>query len=122
MEQMRARVAGLDVHRDSVTACARIPDEVGHPTAYRRKFKTTTKGLGELAVCLAGHGVTTAGMEATGVYWKPVLSPRRRRGVLAAQCPPHAQRAGPQVSMERPAPLAAPLRRGRPGWRSHMLL
>ncbi len=46
MEQIRTRVAGLDMHRDSDTACARIPDEAGKPTAYRRKFKTTTKGLG----------------------------------------------------------------------------
>jgi transposase len=72
MEQIRTRVAGLDVHRDSVTACARIPDEAGNPTAHRRKFKTTTAGLGELAVWLADHEVTTAGMEATGVYWRPV--------------------------------------------------
>jgi transposase len=72
MEQIRTRVAGLDVHRDSVMACARIPDEAGHPSAYRRKFKTTTTGLGELAVWLGGDGVTTAAMEATGVYWKPL--------------------------------------------------
>jgi transposase len=72
VEQIRTRVAGLDVHRDSVTACARTPDEAGNPTADRRKFKTTTAGLGELAVWLADHQVTTAGMDATGVYGRPV--------------------------------------------------
>jgi transposase len=72
VEQIRTRVAGLDVHRDSMTACALIPDTAGNPTAFRRQFKTTTAGLGELALWLADHEVTTAGMEATGVYWRPV--------------------------------------------------
>ena len=72
MEQIRDRVAGLDVHRDSVAACARVPDGQGKPVAHKSRFKTTTKGLAELGVWLVDHGVHTAGMEATGVYWKPV--------------------------------------------------
>ena len=35
-------------------------------------FGTTTSELERLARWLAGHGVTHAAMEATGVYWKPV--------------------------------------------------
>jgi len=33
-----------------------------------------TKGLEELAVWLAEHGVTHVAMESTGVYWKPVYN------------------------------------------------
>jgi hypothetical protein len=79
MEQIRTRVAGLDVHRDSVTACARVPDEAGHLAAYRRKFKTTTTGLGELAVWLAAQQVQLVVMESTGVYWK---APVRHEALL----------------------------------------
>ncbi|MFZ2057987.1 MAG: hypothetical protein WAV54_11340 [Acidimicrobiales bacterium] len=39
---------------------------------------TTRKGLGELAVLLSDAAVTTVAMEATGVYWRLAMSPRRR--------------------------------------------
>jgi transposase len=37
-----------------------------------RTFKTTTKELLALSKWLAAEGCTRVGMEATGVYWKPV--------------------------------------------------
>lgn len=74
MRRIRDRVAGLDVHRDSVTACAQVR-EAGEtePTVEKAQFATTAKGVGELAEWLAERGVTTVAMEATGVYWKPVF-------------------------------------------------
>jgi hypothetical protein len=72
MEQIRSHVASWDVHPDSVTACARVPDAAGSPTPHKRKFNSTTAGLGQLATWLAGHGVATVAMQATGVYWTPV--------------------------------------------------
>lgn len=74
MRRIRDRVAGLDVHRDSVTACAQVR-EAGEtePTVGKAQFATTAKGVGELAEWLAERGVTTVAMEATGVYWKPVF-------------------------------------------------
>lgn len=36
-------------------------------------MRTTTVQVAALADWLAGFGVTRVGMEATGVYWKPVL-------------------------------------------------
>jgi transposase len=72
MDQIRTHVAGLDVHRDTVTACARLPGPDGNPTPSKRRFKATTAGLGDLATWLASQGVRTVAMEATGVYWKPV--------------------------------------------------
>ena len=66
------RCAGLDVHKDSVTACVRVPDGQGGRHAETRRFTTTTAGLGLLAEWLASFGVTRVGMESTGCYWKPV--------------------------------------------------
>ena len=71
MEVLHPRCAGLDVHRDSVVACARVVDH-GRVEHLAETFGTTTSELERLARWLAGHGVTHAAMEATGVYWKPV--------------------------------------------------
>ncbi len=70
MEQIHERVAGLDVHRDSVSACARLPGRRGRAVVDKARFATTTAGLADLAEWLAGREVTVVGMEATGVYWK----------------------------------------------------
>ena len=68
---MRDRVAGLDVHRDSVVACAQVW-EGGQLRVEKQRFATTTAGVADLADWLAERGVSTVAMEATGVYWKPV--------------------------------------------------
>jgi len=72
MEQIHDRVAGLDVHRDQVAACVRTPGPRGGVQTQKARFDATTGGLAALAEWLAGHAVTLAAMEATGVYWKPV--------------------------------------------------
>jgi transposase len=72
MEQIHDRVAGLDVHRDEVAVCVRRPGPRGGAQTDKARFGTTTGGLAALAEWLAGHAVTLAAMEATGVYWKPV--------------------------------------------------
>ena len=69
MKRIRDRVAGLDVHRDTVVACCRV-DPDGEVEVTKQSFATTRKGLGELAVFLSGAAVTTVAMEATGVYWR----------------------------------------------------
>jgi transposase len=71
MEVLHPRCAGIDVHRDSVVACARVVHG-GGVERHVETFGTTTAELERLARWLAGHGVTHAAMEATGVYWKPV--------------------------------------------------
>jgi transposase len=72
MEQIHDRVAGLDVHRDSVAVCVRVPGPRRGVVTHKQRFVTTTGGLAQLGGWLSGQGVTVAGMEATGVYWKPV--------------------------------------------------
>src|SRR5487761_1841266 len=70
MKRIRDRVAGLDVHRDTVVACCRVVAPSGEAEVTKQSFATTRKGLGELAVFLTDAGVETVAMEATGVYWK----------------------------------------------------
>lgn len=72
MKRIRDKVAGLDVHRDSVVACARVVEVDRSVSVTKESFATTAKGLGELARWLGESGATTVVMEATGVYWKPV--------------------------------------------------
>ena len=71
MEVLHSRCAGLDVHRDSVVACARIVAD-GAVTPEVCTFGATTKELMALSEWLTEHGVTHVAMEATGVYWRPV--------------------------------------------------
>jgi transposase len=73
MERIIERCAGLDVHRDTVVATVRVPAQDGGRRQETRTFGTTTTQLLELSEWLVGLGVTLAGMEATGVYWKPVF-------------------------------------------------
>ena len=70
MKQIRNKVAGLDVHRDTVVACTRVQLPDNTVEVDKQSFSTTRKGLGELAAFLSGHGVTTVAMEATGIYWR----------------------------------------------------
>jgi transposase len=71
MEVQHARCAGLDVHKNTVVACARIVNN-GGVEQHVETFATSTSGLLKLSDWLDGHGVTHVAMEATGVYWKPV--------------------------------------------------
>ena len=73
MQQIHERVAGLDVHRDSVVACFRRLGPKGGVVREKERFTTTTAGLLVLGGWLAEREVQLVAMEATGVYWKPVL-------------------------------------------------
>ena len=73
MQQIHDRVAGLDVHRDSVVACFRHLGPRGGVVREKERFTTTTSGLQVLEAWLADRDVQLVAMEATGVYWKPVL-------------------------------------------------
>src|SRR5438552_98641 len=82
MDVIVERCAGLDVHRDSVVATVRVP---GKGKSRRRRaqqtrtFGTTIARLEQLGNWLEGFAVTLVGMEATGVYWKPVFFVLERR-------------------------------------------
>lgn len=72
MEVVVARIAGLDVHKDTVMACVRTPDPVQGRVQVVEEFRTFTGDLFRLRDWLVAEGVTQVVMEATGVYWKPV--------------------------------------------------
>lgn len=71
MEVLHSRVAGLDVHKETVVACVRLMAS-RQPTRECRTFATTTAGLLELLAWLTASRCTHVAMEATGVYWTPV--------------------------------------------------
>lgn len=71
--------AGLDLHKEVIVACAPMAaGDTRHPV---RQFGTYTSDLLELAKWLKQHGVTTVAMEATGVFWLPVIGILRAEGL-----------------------------------------
>jgi transposase len=70
MERVVERGCGLDVHKKSIAACVRIPDERGQRRQQVRTFGTVAAELLALRDWLEAHGVTHVAMESTGVYWK----------------------------------------------------
>ena len=75
MRRIRDRVAGLDVHRDSVTACAQLFD--GRDVEVdKERFGTTATGVRALGDWLAEREVTLAVMESTGGVLEAGRAPR----------------------------------------------
>jgi transposase len=72
MDILYERVAGLDVHKDTVVACVRIVAD-GKTERECRTFAATTEQLVELRAWLEDCRCTHVAMEATGVYWMPVF-------------------------------------------------
>ncbi len=80
MDVLVERCAGLDVHRDTVVATVRVPStRRGQRHQETRTFATTVRQLEALGDWLATFAVTLVGMEATGVYWKPVFAVLEQR-------------------------------------------
>lgn len=69
MEVVYERCCGLDVHKNTVVACAIIPGSIETKT-----FGTMTKNLMEMLDWLTQKGCTHVAMESTGVYWKPIYN------------------------------------------------
>ena len=93
MELVHPRCAGLDVAKDEVVACVRVPDGHGGRDQEVRTFQTFTSGLEALAGWLAAEGVTQVVMEATSDYWKGVVRhevPRVRAEVKGLRLRPVA--------------------------------
>ena len=95
MELVVERAAALDVGKDEVVACIRVPVAgVGQGRGRRRQevrtYPTFTSSLQTLADWLQTEGVTQVVMEATGQYWKPIWYVLEERGfqLLLAGRPP----------------------------------
>ena len=72
MDRVVKRCCGLDVHKSSVTACVRVIEKNGTLHQETEEFAATTQGLLLLRDWLVSFEVELVGMEATGVYWKPI--------------------------------------------------
>lgn len=72
MQVVYSRCCGLDVHKDSLTACVLVFDEQGQRQVRKKEFQTYWKQLQQLKLWLYANKVMHVAMESTGVYWKPV--------------------------------------------------
>jgi transposase len=63
---------GLDVHKESVSACVIFPDDNGEEQCEVKVFGTFTDDLTRLREWLLEHDCPVVAMESTGIYWRPV--------------------------------------------------
>jgi transposase len=73
MDVIFERCCGIDVHKETLTACIMI----GAGNRMRkeiRTFSTMTEDIEKLRQWLKGEEITHVAMESTGVYWKPVYN------------------------------------------------
>src|SRR3712207_2283676 len=81
------RCAGLDVHKDTVVASARLA--AGRTVSVEvQTFPTTTAGLLALSAWLAERGCTHVAMEATGPRLKAGPGPRTSPRHAGSPTPP----------------------------------
>jgi hypothetical protein len=74
VEIVYERVAAIDVGKKEVAVTVRVPGQTpGTRTQQTRKFRTFYQVLRQMVGWLVDHGVTHVAMEATWVYWKPVV-------------------------------------------------
>jgi transposase len=81
VEVIYERCAGLDVGKDEVVACIRVPDGAGGRRQEVHTYPTFSSGLESLAEWLQDHDVTQVVLEATGQYWKPIWYVLEERGL-----------------------------------------
>lgn len=63
---------GLDVHKESISACVIFPDQDGVDQYEIKVFGTFTDDLMRLRSWLLDHSCPVVAMESTGIYWRPV--------------------------------------------------
>ena len=63
---------GLDVHKESISACIIFPDKDGVDQNSVKIFGTFTDDLRCLRMWLLEHECPVVAMESTGIYWRPV--------------------------------------------------
>lgn len=90
MQVVHESCAGLDVHKQSIAACA-IWFEGGQRKQAVRTFGTMTNQLLALVDWLKQHGSTHVAMEATGVYWRPVWTILENQFELLLVNPQHVK-------------------------------
>lgn len=72
MQVVYRRCAGLDVHKDSITATILVFEEDKKREVRTKEFRTHWKDLQRLAQWLRSSRVECVARESSGVYWKAV--------------------------------------------------
>ena len=74
-EQIIERVAALDIGKEELVCCVRLPAPAGRHRRLQEvsTHSTMTRSLAELANRLVDLGIERVVMEATSDYWKPVF-------------------------------------------------
>ena len=88
------RPAALDVHKEQVTACVRVPAPDGSRTQEVREFKTTVGGLLVLHDWLEAHG-------SRRWRWRPPASTGSRCGRRRGQLRPPVGQCSPRKTGSR---------------------
>jgi transposase len=70
MEVVSEVACGLDVHQAEIVGC--VVKGRDRPERVEARFKTTLAGRLALKAWLKVHGCKVVGMEASGIYWKPI--------------------------------------------------
>jgi transposase len=73
MEEILNKCCGLDVHRDTITACVMIGNG-RQKQKHIKTFPTFTSDIQELANWLKELNVYHVAVESTGIYWKPIFN------------------------------------------------
>lgn len=73
MEELLERCCGLDVHRDTITACVLIGNG-SQKRKFIQTFKTFTHDIHELSKWLKSYNIKHVAVESTGIYWKPIFN------------------------------------------------
>ena len=93
MEQIHERVAGLDVHRDSVSACARVPGVRREVVTHKARFRQR-------------HHWRSGSMCRCGVQplWRPTTEARASSMRRSSRFWRRSQRTSRRYCSQRPCP------------------
>ena len=101
MEVVVARIAGLDVHKETVMAVVRVPGEAGKRRQVVREFSTFTAELVHLREWLGAEGVTPGGDGSYRGLLAPGLACLGGRAGLGADVGQRPAREEPARAQDR---------------------
>lgn len=84
-------VAGVDVHQSLYEVCLLDRRGRGRSKVESRSFGTMAKDIDELKAWLLDRKCSHAGMEATGVYWRPLHAALETHMVVQVANPVHVK-------------------------------
>ena len=94
LEQINLHAAGIDVGSAQNFVC--VPAQAVKPGQSNvRSFGAFTKDLDDLVEWLKECGITTAAMEATGIYWMSLYDKLEAAGIEVVLVDPHSVRHVP---------------------------